>query len=102
MRPVFCFFFVVRPPATVPTRRPGNPLEISREPLRDPFQDDDGNGQDECDEEGPSVFMPVTDQTAEFPFEGLFDGVDLGEKFRCYFAAVRKKTVYIEDVEEAL
>ncbi|KAI1321729.1 hypothetical protein EDD11_000005 [Mortierella claussenii] len=92
----------VHSPAMVPTERPDSPLEVSSKPLHDPFQDDGGNGQNEYDEEGPSVFLPVSDQTVAFPFEGRFDGVDLGEKLRLYFAAVRRKTVYIEDVEEAL
>ncbi|KAG0350752.1 hypothetical protein BGZ54_003648 [Gamsiella multidivaricata] len=92
----------VRSPAMVPTQRPDSPLGISYEPLHDLFQDDSGDGQDEYDEEDSSVFMPISDQTAEFPFEGRFDGVDLGEKFQSYYAAVRRKTVYIEDMEEAL
>ncbi|KAF9313232.1 hypothetical protein BGZ91_006334 [Linnemannia elongata] len=59
----------------------------------DAVEEDENNGQD---------FLLPDKVEREFDFIGNLDGLDLAIGFKPFFAAVKKKAVYIEDTDEAL
>ncbi|KAF9377840.1 hypothetical protein CPC16_011613 [Podila verticillata] len=79
--------------------------------LPNPFQDDNTDELEEGDEQfdtaeedesnGQDFLLPDKVEH-DFYFVGELDGLDLAPGFEPFFAEVKKKAVYIEDMDEAL
>ncbi|KAG0172889.1 hypothetical protein DFQ29_008198 [Apophysomyces sp. BC1021] len=91
-------------------RDPWSELDESGDTLPNPFldnntyeSDDDGQlGAAEEDENNGQDFLLPDKVEREFNFVGNLDGLELATGFKSFFAEVKKKTVYIEYMDEAL
>ncbi|KAF9373499.1 hypothetical protein CPB97_000509 [Podila verticillata] len=99
-------------PTVVPTENIDSPSMIqSGGTLPNPFQDDNTDELEEDDEQldtaeedesnGQDFLLPDKVEH-DFNFVGELDGLDLAPGFEPFFAEVKKKAVYIEDMDEAL
>ncbi|KAF9536490.1 hypothetical protein EC957_010659, partial [Mortierella hygrophila] len=97
-------------PAPIPTESLDSPPEVNTfEQQRNPFlacQDDDEVEEEDDSttadgEEENDVLLPDnTDQT--YQFSAMLDGIDIAIGFQTLFTAVKKKTTYIYDIDQAL
>ncbi|KAF8953044.1 hypothetical protein BGZ46_003311 [Entomortierella lignicola] len=95
-------------PTVVPTENIDSPLIIgSNCALPNLIQaynadDMDDTDDDDHDDHDQDIILIPDNTDLEFNFVGNLNGLDLAVGFKSYFAAVKKKTVYIEDTDEAL
>ncbi|KAG0373562.1 hypothetical protein BGX24_011548 [Mortierella sp. AD032] len=92
-------------PIPVPTESPGSPLEVyTARQKNNPFQvcedDDDEDSSTDSGEENDILLADNRDQSCQF--SAMLDEVDVAAGFHSLFTAVKKKTVYIHDIDEAL
>lgn len=103
------FYFIIAPsPTSIPTESLDSPPEVYADGQeKNPFQAcnyDDENEEDgssaDAGEENDILLPDNTDQV--FRFSAMLDGIDVTIGFQSLFTAVRKKTVYIHDIDQAL
>ncbi|KAF9307967.1 hypothetical protein BG003_011802, partial [Podila horticola] len=95
-------------PTSIPTESLDSPPEVYADGQeKNPFQAcnyDDENEEDgssaDAGEENDILLPDNTDQV--FRFSAMLDGIDVTIGFQSLFTAVRKKTVYIHDIDQAL
>ncbi|KAF8928396.1 hypothetical protein BGZ58_009680 [Dissophora ornata] len=73
---------------------------------KDPFQDNEDESEEDEDsvdeaEEDNNILLPDSTEQ-EFQFSAVLDGIDMALGFRSLFNDVKKKTVYIHDMDQAL
>ena len=95
-------------PAPIPTESLGGPPEVyASGQQKHPFRVCEDDDEDEevittaDDGEDNDVFLPDnTDQA--YHFSATLDGIDVAIGFQTLFTAVKKKTVHIHDIDQAL
>ncbi|KAK3815526.1 MAG: hypothetical protein J3R72DRAFT_53677 [Linnemannia gamsii] len=92
-------------PIPIPTEFPGSPLEVyAARQMNNPFQvcedEDEEDSSADSGEENDILLADNRDQSCQF--SAMLDEVDVATGFQSLFTAVKKKTVYIHDIDEAL
>lgn len=97
-------------PTLIRTESPESPPEVYTGEEKDPFQAREDDDEDEEEREDVSgadalkendVLLPDnTDQA--FRFSAVLEGIDVAVGFQSFFTAVKKKMVYIHDIDQAL
>ncbi|KAF9137090.1 hypothetical protein BGX30_010578 [Mortierella sp. GBA39] len=99
--------FTAPSPMPMPTESLDSPPEVyAVGQEKNPFQacednddDEDSSSADAGDEN--DLLLPDNRDHA-YQFSAMLDGVDVAVGFRSFFTAVKKKTVYIHDIDQAL
>lgn len=98
--------FIAHLPIPILTESLDSPPTVSaRTNLKNPFQSDNENEEEEgtADEavEDNDILLPDATEY-EFRFSASLDGTDIATGFQQLFRVVKKKAVYIKDIDEAL
>ncbi|KAH7028523.1 hypothetical protein BKA57DRAFT_252646 [Linnemannia elongata] len=108
---IFLYIVIIAPsPTSIPTESLDSPPEYyTGGQGHDPFQayENDDEEDEEEDSNGPNardendiLFPDNTDQV--YQFSAMLDGIDVTIGFQSLFTAVKKKAVYIYDIDQAL
>lgn len=109
MLAITCTVLIATSPAPIPTESLDSPREVyASGQQKNPFQAcevDDGDEDEDSTtaDDGEEVDVLLPDNTDQaYQFSATLDGIDVAIGFQPLFTAVKKKKVYIHDIDQAL